>query len=627
MICMAFQADRRNALASSQGVPTFPLSAKLKVTSRLVWACVLFICAVMIWGRTKGYEFSDEAFDLITIDRPYDGVSDFGRIWHILYVAAGGSVAILRLVCFAILSGCGILFAFIALCLVGSEKTDARDHLTVAAGVAACVAWQYTAWKPTPDYNMLDLGALLLFFSSLMMSELPARSVDENAAPNLRIFGPSLLCGFSLAILALTKATSAVLAASLGLVWLFLLRPSRPLLRLGTAAVTAVVLLTISMIAIDGSISAFIEAKSQAVMLLIPAQGGFPHDIDQSIIGHFSKPPWKVAEATSFALILLSAGVAWCWSVVPRCSDSNQYWLAPALAFLIAGMVAWWRFEDLEVGQTFLGFRVWRLPLLLVSLAFCVRVLWLASFRISLRERKLATAAWILMTVPAAYSFGSGTLLLWHMVGASIFWAGAMILLASTAPEMARRSLLLSIALLSSATSAGLITSVIVDPGSIRAPLWQQIISVPVGPRHSLVSMNRAAADYITTFQRAAGEQGFAIGIPVIDLSEEGPGLTFALGGTALGQPPWLMSDGDLTNDAEKRQTLATQATGIPRNLNQMPRDRLRNAWIITGDPAYLQIVQPVVTKLGLNFPDGYRVVYRGTRRDLGRTQILWKPQ
>jgi hypothetical protein len=624
---VASEVDHCTELPSSRRTAAFQVIAQSKATARLIWACVLFICAVMVWGGSKGYDFSDEAFDLITIAHPYDGVSDFGRIWHVLYVLAGGSVAIMRLACFAILSACGILFAFTALRFSGAETARARDRLTVAAGVTACVSWQYTAWKPTPDYNMLDLSALLLFFSALLMSELPVRSVDKKSGSALRLFVPSLLCGLSLAILVLTKATTAVLAVSLGLLWLFMLRPSRPMLRLGTAAGTALLVLSVSMIAIDGSISAFIEAKVQAVMLLIPPQGGaLPHGIDRSLTGQFFKPLWKVAEVASFSLVLLGLGLSWSWSVIPGRNAAPRQWLASALAFLIAALVAWSRFEDLQAGQTFLGYRVWRLPLILVSLAFCLRLVWLVRFHISPRERKLAIAACILMAAPAAYSFGSDSLLIWHMMGGGIFWAGAMILLAGIAPQISRRGLLVSVALLCGATGSALLASVIAEPGRIGKPLWQQTVSVRVGPRHSLLSVNRAAADYITAFQHAAGEQGFAIGTPVIDLSEEGPGLTFALGGTALGQPPWLMSDGDLTNESERQQTLALEAAGAPRKLDQIPRDVLRRAWIITGDPAYLHMVQPAVTRIGLNFPMAYRLVYRRTRNDLGRTQALWKP-
>ena len=614
-------------LPPSQRVHLIQVRADLKVTVRLVWTFVLFICATMVWARTKGYEFSDEAFDLIAISHPFNGVSDFDRIWHIVYVAAGGSFALLRLVCFAVLSACGFLFALMALRFSGSEMALTRDRLTVAAGVTTCVVWQYTAWKPTPDYNMLNLSALLLFVSTLLMSELPVRSADQKATSAFWSFGPGILCGLSLSILALTKATTAVLAVLLGVIWLFLLRPPRPLLRLGTAAVTAVVLLALAMIAIDGSIFAFIQAKIQAVVLLIPPQGGIPHDIDRSITAAFSKPLWKIAEVASFTLILLGVGLAWCWSVAPASNGSFKRWPASILALLIAAMVAWWRFEDFEVGQVFLGFRVWRLPLLLVSLAFCVRLLWPIRRGISSRERNLIAAACILVIAPAAYSFGSETLLLWHMVGSSIFWVGAMIVLAGTAPQIARRDLLLSVALLSSAISAGLFISVIVDPGHIGTPLWQQTISVPIGSERSLVSVNRVAADYIAAFQRAAAEQGFVIGTPVIDLSEEGPGLTFALGGTALGQPPWLMSDGDLRNESDILQTLATEAADAPRKLSQVSRETLRGAWIITGDPAYLHTMQPIAAEIGLNFPARYRLVYRATRSDLGWTQVLWKPR
>lgn len=624
---MAVQTDNRMGLAALHGMTTLRIGTVSRAITLLVWTCVLLICAVMVWGRGKGYDFSDEAFRLITIDSPYDDTSDFGRFWHPVYVAVGGSVPILRLVGFAVLSACGFLFASMILRFARLNVALGRSRLTVSAGVAACVAWQYQGWRPTPDYNLLDLSALLLFFCSLLMSGSPAHVVDDKAMPVLRVLGLGFLCGLSLAVLALTKATSAILALFLGLLWLVLFRPSRSLLGLATAATAAVVLLAAAMVAIDGSIPAFIGGKIKALALLIPPQGGAPNNIDVSVTGTLSKPLLKVIEAASFALILLGIGFAWSCSVITERGRNQRIWLASALALLIAALVTWWRFGDLQVGQTFVGFRVWRLPLLFVLLAFSARVLWLVRFRIAPRDRGLAAAALILAIAPVAYSFGSDGLLIWKMDGATIFWAGAMILVAGITPQTARSGLFLSISLLCGATTIGLMASVVSFPGRIGAPLWQQTEGVRVGPRHSLVFVNRAAAAYITAFQRAARKHGFIPGTPVVDLSEEGPGLTFALGGRVIGQPPWLLSIGDMTNKSQIRRTLAAEEAAVARNLNQTSHGLLRRSWVITGDPAYSDTVHRVASRIGLRFPDGYRLVYRGTRGDVGRVQALWKPE
>jgi hypothetical protein len=591
--------------------------------------CVAAYCAIFFWGSGRGYEFFDEAFDLVTIADPsaYSGVSDFGHLWHPLYIALNGSIALFRIAGFLILSACGALFASAVV-----QFSDARDRiswarLAVVLGVAICISWQYQTWKATPDYNMLNLCALLLFFSGLLNAARFGSTPDRTTNFYRDTLGPAALCAAGISLMVLTKATTAVLAVLLGVTWVVFLRPRRPVACILLTALLAAALLAMAMIVIDGNISTFIGNKIRAFELLNPpGTRGDVHGIMTSVVGPFSKEWWKIAEALIFAAILFALGLAWSCLLTAAPSKARWRWAAHFIAAVIAILVLWWRDQDMDTMEPFMGFRLWRLPLAFVLIAFTVRILWLTRSPIERSQARILMAAGILAIVPLAYSFGTGNLLIWHVAGAGIFWAAAMMVLAALLPVSIREDVWRAIALLCGATSVGLLLSVMIAPGRIGAPVWEQTVTVQIAGQPSRLAVNPIAADYIQAFQSAARADGFRIGSPMIDLSEMGLGLSFALGGKPLGAPPWLISDGALAKQAERRGTIALQAAGVPRLLADVPVADLRRAWVITGDPVYFDLMQPVLTSLGLKFPEGYLAVSRTSRSDLGWSQTLWKP-
>jgi hypothetical protein len=585
--------------------------------------------AIFFWASGRGYEFFDEAFDLTTIADPsaYSSVSDFGHLWHLLYVSLNGSIALFRIAGFLILSACGALFG-----LAVAQFSDERDRFSSARlaailGVAICVSWQYQTWKATPDYNMLNLCALLLFFSGLLDAARFGRAIDGKTKFYRDTLVPAALCAIGLSLMALTKATTAVLAVLLGLIWVVFLRPRRPFACILLTALFGAVLLAIAMFVIEGNISIFIENKIRTFEALNPAgTGGDVHGIMTSVVGPFSKEWWKIAEALIFAAILFALGFAWSWLLTAGGSKARWRWATHLIAAVIGILLLWWRDQDMDAMESFMGFRLWRLPLAFVLIAFAVRILWLTRFRIDRLHARILMAAGILAVAPLAYSFGTGNLLIWHVAGAGIFWAAAMIVLSSLLPVSFREDVWHATAFFCAATSVGLLLSVMIAPGRIGAPVWEQTVTVRLGKQASHLAVNAVAANYIETFQSAARANGFDIGTPVIDLSEMGLGLSFALGGKPLGAPPWLISDGALAKESERRGTIALQAAGVPRLLADVPIADLRRAWVITGDPVYLDLMQPVLTSLGLKFPEDYRAVSRTSRGDLGWGQVLWKP-
>lgn len=604
----------------------------LKIDSRAgVWAtglCVLVYWTIFLWASGKGYDFSDEAFQLITISDPLSyrfGDTDFGWIWHPLYIALNGSIAGLRIAGLAALTTCGALFAIAVLRFAHDGIKFDAARITAVLGIATSVAWQYQGWRATPNYNILNLCALFLLFAGLF----DAARLDRNlhtAIYDRATIGRAALCAVGIDLMVLTKATTAVIAIPVGIVALLLLRKRHAQYFIALTAGIAALFLVIWIMVIDGGFAAFMNSKLRTLGYLRTSNGDV-HGIAASVSGAFSKKWIDVLGASSFAAILFVLGLFWsCLLVPPRSKRAELQWAAYIVAAVIGVLVFWWRDQDLQLMQSFRGFRLWRLPLLFVLLAFALRVLWLTKFDIDSQRMRIFISATILAIMPVAYAFGSEALLVWKVAEAGIFWACAMILLAGMAPFPDRDHLFPAIAFLCGVTSLGLLFGTMELPGRIGAPVWQQTVPITLGRQPSRVSVNSVAADYIDSFQHDARANGFGIDMPVVDLSEVGPGLTFALGGKPVGATSWLFGYGDVSDESQRRAILGSQVTAVMRELADVPDATLRRAWIITGAPTYSGIVREVLTSRGIKFPERYRLVSRNSRSDLAWTQSLWKP-
>jgi hypothetical protein len=595
----------------------------------LAGICLLIYLVVFFLASDRGFEFSDEAYNLVNNSDPsaFVDVTNSADFWYPFYAAVNGSIPAFRLTGLAILSLCAALFGFNVFRFIGKRPVLTKAGVATILAITACVSWQYNVWKPTPDYNTLNLCALLIFVSGLLRAsnqEIPAM---QRPLFSRELIGAILVCSIGLTVMALTKATTAVLAALLGLAWVALVRVPRPMASLAITACIAIALLAGAMLLIDGSIAGFVAAKVHAFNIMTSGNNdGDVHGIARSVMNSFSKPLWKMVQALSFTAIFFALALIWSCSVLSSRTTTASRFLPYAAATAISALLFLSRSQDLQVGQPFTGFRLWRLPLAITLAAFALRVLWPLRHAIGRQEARIILAALMLAIAPAAYSFGTGNLLIWHMAGAGIFWVAGMIVLSALAPAARRSQCPQAIAYFAGVTSLALLLSVMTVPGRIGAPLWEQSVPVSLGDRNSTVSVNPEAAEYIGTFQHAAGENGFRSGTPIIDLSEVGLGLSFALGAKPLGAPPWLVTNSGLATEAERRRSVVASASGIPAQLGDVPGSELRRAWVITGDAAYLGIITPLLRSVGVDFPNGYRVVARVTRRDFGSTQVLWKP-
>lgn len=592
-------------------------------------ACLLAYWIVLFSWSGRGFDFSDEAYDLSYIANPseYLNLTNFGDVWHPLYVALGTSIGWFRSAGMTIFSGCAILFASSLWKFAPFGRMSNAVRAAIVLGVTACLSWQYQAWKITPDYNLLNLCGLLLFYSGLLR----AQYADELKFPRTRfeIFGPAILSGIGIAITALAKPTTAVVASLVGVAWVVTLRPRNAVITTAVTALTTIVVVITAMIMIDGSVAGFIANKMLALDLFRPFGGvGNVTFLTTPIYGVFLKPLWKIAEVIPCGVFLFV--LAWCWisAVISERNSLVSRWAPGAIIVVFAILVVWWRNEDISIPDGFVGFRLWRMPFAMVLAGTAMRMAVRTEFsRLDVGQRRAAIATLFVALAPAVYSFGTDNLLIWHATSASIFWAGALVLLAGIMPVEHRNAVLTNLSFMFGALTLAMLGSVISVPGRIGLPLWEQTAPISMGRPVRDFFVNAIAADYIESFRHAAFENGWTSAAPVLDMSEVGSGLLFALGAHTPVKRPYLLTDGRVPNLADRRAALEFEARAIaPKTLQEASAEELRRAWIITGERSYLDLVQSLLNARGLNFPARYHLVAQFSRSDLGWTQSMWKP-
>lgn len=580
----------------------------------LAVACLIVCAGIFVWASGRGYDINDESYYLMfdSAPRPYHfSISLFGFFWHPLYKLVGGNIALLRIAGASILVACSAVFAF-ALQKFSDFQPTRNERYVIVLSISTSAFWFFTTWLAVPSYNELNLCALLLFFSGLLTATASNKNIQAKAP--YQAIGAAIVSGASLGVMALAKPTTCAAAVALGITWLILLRPPKALFLITVSAVSAITVLVISILLIDGSFSVFFarEMSSLAVLKLSDRPGDM-HGIVDSVIGPFSKGRvWKVypAIALGAAIFGVCLGIVSTALGVMKISQGLQRGISYGLVVALGVFVALARAVDLQATIAWYNYHAWNYTLPLMVLAI---VIVLARTERVARDRwqRRLVATFLVASAPIAYSIGTNVTLMRHMVAASVFWAASALLICTLASPPRRTQMIGIIAFLCGAVTIGLLLGVVRAPLPTEASLTQQTEQVSVGPDKALLRVDKATADYITSLQHAAVEAGFKAGTPIVDLSDFGPGIVFALSGSAPGIP-WLADNPDMS------VALAV--------LKSIPRAELQHAWIITGSDQNFSKVRTMLTPLDINFPAAYQKVI-AVKRDAAEWQhSLWKP-
>lgn len=589
------------------------------------FACFVASSSIVIWASNRGFSYSDDAFYLVWASIPFAykySTSQFGYVWHPLYELAGGDIGLFRLGGMVVLGLCALLFGW-ALCRFLDERLrDSHAKTVILLGVVAGAFWALKSWRPTPNYDQLNLCGLLLVLSGLLLAtrvSLDARSARDAILRNAIL--PAALVGFGLAIEALAKPTSGLAAIALGIVWLLALRPKHSLLCLGVAVLSSAVTLATAALLIDGNIAVFIERNATGLDIALNRSAGQDRQwIVTSIVRPFLTPDSKIAAGVQFfgfTVVIVSLALAWI-AILLRGAERFGFLLRAVIIgipAIIALLIAYYYALGPEgPGIGLRAYQAAQVSFVVILIVLAVFVLPPAWRRAEPGTARILWAAGLIALGPFVYAIGTGSSIVFFVGYAGVLWVAAIILVAAAAPAPRRRLLIDSVGMLSCMSALAIIVGMMASPFRMAAPIWEQTEPVALNGGRSVLLVGAETGSYLRALQSAAAKAGFETGTPVLDFSDSGPGAIFALGGVPPGAT-WL-TDNTLKSPAFPRAALATVAAS-----------ELRRAWVITARGENSPMARAVLEPFGLDFPQDYSPVGDAELPALALAHTLWKPR
>lgn len=486
---------------------------------------------LLLSSARYGIDFTDEGYYLVWIADPFaysESVTQFGFIYHPLYVLLGGDIARIRqgniLITFVLAwMLTGVFFRSVLAETWPRAYWRSWPMLSIAAVLATTYPNLLNVWLPTPSYNSLALQALLLTGAGLLLTD---RSFSWSG-----VAGP-LLVGLGGWLAFMAKPSTGGAAALIA--FLYMWGAGKLNLRtLVLSAVTAMVLLAGSAWVIDGSLARFAARLSGAVEL------SRLMGVQQTMWRLFRIDGFSLDGADTALFALVAAAVAFC---TMAWSSPGSRWFFAALLLLLGMSLTGLAITTgvLSVGLAkgrFQGVVAGAAPIGAVVAAFLMaRTRWEGEF-----ARGHLSAALCLAMFPYAFAFGSGNNYWQTGQGAGLFWvlSGLAVLGAAVSPP-ANWRVFLPVAIGSQLVAVVLLQIALDHPYRQPQALRMGEHAVVLGEPPSELMLERDYARYVVTIRDLAHKAGFQPHMPMIDMTGHSPGTLFSLGARSTGQA-WLL--------------------------------------------------------------------------------------
>lgn len=528
-----------------------------------------------------GFDFTDESFYLVWIANPfiYDYSStQFGFIYHPIYVLLGGDIAALRQfnILGTFLLAWGAAYTFLSSLAPEAKERRASLHI-VAAGFATSALFIFNTWLPTPSYNSLALQALLIAGIGLLMAD---KAVNRRSVTGWIIIG----AGGWLAFMA--KPSTAFALAMGVLIYILIARKFSPkllLLAIGSAAA----LLLLSAILIDGSITGFILRLERGVEF-VQIMGGANSPEKIFRLDHFEL---NDKSKQSIYIVLIATTVAVLAGLSEKWKGATVSMLVSASIFslIVLSVLGDIKIDGLGSFQGLLIFGV-------VFAAGIIGILFERTKLIPSISLSQWAMALLFLVMPHIFAFGTGNNYWQAGGGAAIFWLFAgLTLMRPVARAKATWSVALPLVLATQLIMVATLQGGFDQPYRQPQPLKINNARLEIGPRHSALVLQQGYAAYIAEATAAAQEAGLKPGTPVIDLSGQSPGILYALGAENIGQA-WTIGGypGSLK--------LAIEALAL------VPCEKLSLAWLLYEPAGPRSIPEGVLPSFGADASD-YKIV------------------
>lgn len=530
-----------------------------------------------------GIDFTDEGLYLNWLATPflYDwSATQFGFVYHPLFLLWDGDIARLRqsnvLIVFAL---AWLLFASLLREVRGEAASEPLVRHVLSAGLGVAALGVFSMWLLTPNYNTLTLQALLIAATGVVWTRRQSTGAQVVGAALLGIGGWLTFMG---------KPSSALALAIV--VLLYLIGARRLSLRvLGTAAFTALALLVLSALWIDGSISAFAQRIQQSLAMADHIDSG--HTIGQIFrLDTYVLVPrekWAIGLVSGLLLLAVASALA---------TQPRWRYGAPAISLLFLAATVCVT-GGIVQGPTGFGFHQGMVmtAFLLVGIALALAGALFSSSQPPFAISHIWLAAFLLV-LPYVYAFGTNGNYWWAQGFASVFWLGScMVLLLPWARQQRGWAFAIPLTFAAQAVCAALLLAGIVNPyrQPQPLPLNQAAVAMRNGTSHLVLA--ETTARYIDSAREGARASGFREGTPAIDLTGQSPGLLYAIQAHSPGQA-WVV--GGYPGSAKLAEAaLATVSCEV-----------LSQAWLLVEDRGPRSLPLSVVASYGANWPGQFEL-------------------
>lgn len=536
---------------------------------------------LMVMSR-YGLDFTDEGYYLAWGSKAsvYDwSLSQFGFIYHPLYLLFGGDISLIRKVNILLIFGLSWMLVFTLLRGVFDEDRRGKiQRLAFAFGFASGSLIFFSEWLPTPSYNSLNLQAFLIAVTGLASAQ---SSINRES-----IFGWALIAiGGWLAFMA--KPSSAAVLAGCAFIYILLARKLNFKLALFCGGVT-LFLLVLSAFLIDGSVSGFI-LRFQIAMKFVDYLGG-----GYSVVDLLRADDFLLNEQDTilfWSVLLVSLLVALMMYSARKVLNIFGGACAGVAVILILLLVSFKFLITLDGGE-YHRLLMFSVPASMVLFSIAV-VKHRFFFHVSISRWLIGV---VFLVCPHIYAFGTNNNY-WKVGGlVGFFWLLAgLVLVVPVVREAKAGKALLPFVLATQLIVVVLLLTGMETPYRQPEPLRLNTHTIKIGQSGSSLVLSQDYATYLTAAITDSSKAGFQPNTPVIDLTGQSPSVLFAIGATNIGQA-WMI--GGYPGSFH----MATEA------LKRVPCEQLAAAWLLNEPEGPRSLSDSLVSTFGASLSD-YEVV------------------
>lgn len=603
------------AIENIENMDQAPASREKTRLNLCLFICIAIITTLFLFWLLRyshyGIDITDEGYYLVSIADPFLynwSVSQFGFVYHPLYQLLSGNIATLRqtnvLVTFFL-----AWFFFDALLkqITGSIFFRRWERLIVSSGFATSCFAIFDSWLVTPNYNSLNLQALLIASIGLLLA---SESDWKKKRSNFNL--GCLLLGMGEWLAFMAKPTSAAAFGLLSFIYLVITRKISMRL-VALSVIAAICLLLVSALAIDGSLTSFAHRLYTGFEFSKALGGG--HDFNDI----FRIDDFAIDTLLRRLIIIFVSGAVFSVFLL-QSKYAVLRSLGATLCLTLPGLTL-----SIILGLTTRGvLESWYQGLLIWSAPFAATLLGVATISAE-GKSTITTDRWalalFLALMPYVYAFGTNNNYWRTESSAGLFWISAgIIFLIPCIRKFKSRAIFIPIVLVCQATIAILVYSGVQYPYRQSHPLSTNNHLTQFGVAGSTLMLTASYSFFFQEVKRKAEAAGFKPKTPVIDLTGESPGILYFLEATNIGAP-WIFGG------------YSGSIAAATAELRLIPCSLLTNAWVLVEPQGRERLPISILQSIfGADISTGYEeaaswdIPKEIGRNQKNRPQLLLKP-